>query len=455
MQVNKTPSLLCYILDANIESDLAQLDGLQPYQVVQLAKGDQWIEAINRQLPEVAIIQADEMTEADFEHLRETRMLTKTLVIFVSTRLANAWLDNSMQIGASYHLRAPLDYQYLSELLLDSVPAINKNTPSRPAPGTNQLDQFGLLLGSAPSMRRLYRVISKAANSRSSVLLVGESGTGKELVAQSLHYLSPYSAKPFVAVNCGALSPELIESELFGHDKGSFTGADSKRQGLFAQAEGGTLFLDEITEMPVEQQVKLLRILETGEYRPVGSDTTKSADVRIIAATNRNPTEAISTQTIRQDLFFRIAHFPITIPPLRERGADIVGLAQYFLNCQGIKAGVTKTFTSDALQQLNQNHWPGNVRELKYLVERAYLLADDTITTDHLHSNVQMQAKDNLDLTFPPGMDLRELERLTILKSLADTQGNKKLSAQRLGISVKTLYNKLTQYNKAVLENIA
>jgi DNA-binding NtrC family response regulator len=295
-------------------------------------------------------------------------------------------------------------------------------------------------------MLKLYRTIRKVAITEANVLITGESGAGKELVANTLHLASFRSDKPFVAINCGALTPELIDSELFGHIKGAFTGAHRDHQGVFAQAEGGTLFLDEITEMPIEQQVKLLRVLENGEYRPVGSDKTFTANVRIAAATNRDPMQAIAEDMLREDLYFRLAQFPIAVPPLRDRAEDIIGLAQHFLAYRNVQEQQSKRFSTEA-QNLIANHgWPGNVRELKHAVERAYILADNTIEAEHLLLDEHNAGSELTTIDIPTGIRLDELEKAAILTTLAKNGGNKTDTAQQLGVSVKTLYNKLEKY---------
>ena len=232
-----------------------------------------------------------------------------------------------------------------------------------------QEGRFGRLLGQSPPMQRLYQQMERVAGTSVTVFLTGESGTGKEVVAQTLHDLSQRRSRPFLAVNCGAISPHLIESEIFGHEKGSFTGADRQHQGFFERAATGTLFLDEITEMPMELQVKLLRVLETGRFMRVGSTQTLQTDVRVIAATNRCPFEAVASGRLREDLLYRLNVFPIELPPLRERLSDVPLLAQHLLQAISQREGQTKQFTASALRQLAQHSWPGNVRELRNAVQ--------------------------------------------------------------------------------------
>ncbi|MBY0419585.1 MAG: sigma-54 dependent transcriptional regulator, partial [Pararheinheimera sp.] len=311
---------------------------------------------------------------------------------------------------------------------------------------SSDLDQFGLLVGSSAAMCKLYKTVRKVAVTEASVFIVGESGAGKELVANTLHLASHRSDKAFIAINCGALSSELIDSELFGHVKGSFTGALRDHQGVFAQAEQGTLFLDEVTEMPLEQQVKLLRVLESGEYRPVGSNKVCMANVRVIAATNRDPQQAVADGIFREDLYFRLSQFPVKVPPLREREGDIAGLAQHFLAYCNAREKQQKQWSDTALSVIKQYSWPGNVRELKHAVERAFILADKLIEPEHLLLEVATPTAVVADI--PADMPLDELEKAAIFAALERNGGNKTDTAQQLGISVKTLYNKLEKYQQ-------
>ncbi len=299
-------------------------------------------------------------------------------------------------------------------------------------------------------MQRVHGLIRRVAPTEVPVFVTGESGTGKEIVAQTIHGLSPRRERPFLAVNCGALASSLIESELFGHEKGSFTGAHSRRLGYFERADGGTLFLDEITEMPLALQVKLLRALEAGTVTRVGATDATQVDVRIVAASNRDPLEAVARGALREDLFYRLSVFPIQLPPLRNRGADVTMLAQQFLDQLNAREGSAKRFTACALQGLAAAAWPGNVRELKNVVERAAILADDWIDRDDLPTLKAPMAAPNHgregELYFKIGSQLAEMERSLILATLEALGANKKKTAGVLGISLKTLYNRLNMY---------
>ncbi|MCE2860021.1 MAG: sigma-54 dependent transcriptional regulator [Oxalobacteraceae bacterium] len=307
--------------------------------------------------------------------------------------------------------------------------------------------RFGLLCGSSKAMLSLYQQIERVAFTEATVLLEGESGTGKELIAQSIHLSGRRSDKQFVAVNCGAIPAHLIEAALFGHEKGSFTGATRRQVGYFEYASGGTLFLDEITEMPSDMQVKLLRVLECGNFFRVGGSESVQVDVRLIAATNRSLEDAVQAGSLREDLMYRLAVFPIFVPPLRGRGNDAELLAQHFLEGLNREAATSKRFSKQALKQLRRHHWPGNVRELKNLVHRAFILSSDLLIPEMPPTSdkkIAMVADGLLDFTI--GTALADAQKEIILATLHHYRGNKRLTAETLGISLKTLYNRLKTY---------
>jgi two-component system response regulator HydG len=296
-------------------------------------------------------------------------------------------------------------------------------------------------------MQRVYKLIEKVSQHEYPVLILGESGTGKELVARSIHFLGARKNRPFVPVDCSALAPTLIESELFGHVKGAFTGAVQARQGLLEVAQGGTLFLDEIGDMPVDLQAKLLRALQEREVKPVGSTERRHIDVRIIAATNRDLETAIRTGNFRQDLYFRLNVVQIKLPPLRERKSDIPLLVTSFLEKFANPRGESRSISEEAMRQLVAYDWPGNVRELENAIERAVALGSGPIVhVGDLPSNLQYPSterapqKDEL-------LPLEELERRAILRMLRETSGDKLAAARMLGIGKTTLYRKLKQYH--------
>lgn len=308
-----------------------------------------------------------------------------------------------------------------------------------------------LSLGKSPGMISLSDQIDKVAKTPASVLIVGESGSGKELVARAIHERSKRADSPFVPVNCGAIPPSLIEAELFGHEKGSFTGASSRNIGYFEHASGGTLFLDEVTEMPIDMQVQLLRVLESGAFHRVGGLEEVKVDVRVLAATNRDPYQAIADGVFREDLLYRLAVVPLRVPPLRERREDVEFLAQTFLDQFNESEHSKKAFSRKALDTLLNHSWPGNVRELKNTVHRAFILADDTVEVPSLGTTKrekQSQVDDGC-LKMHVGMPLAQAQRELILATLAHHDGDKRLAAETLGISLKTLYNRLGSYESA------
>jgi two-component system, NtrC family, response regulator AtoC len=309
------------------------------------------------------------------------------------------------------------------------------------------------LVGESSVMQDLRRLVVKVAPTDATVLLQGESGTGKDLIARAIHQLSPRRDRRYFAINCGAVSPQLIGTELFGHEKGSFTGATRQHRGHFERTSGGTLFLDELTEMPPDLQVQLLRVLETGAIVRIGGDTEIPVDVRLIAATNRDPQQAIAEGRLREDLYFRLMVFPIEVPPLRERAGDIARLAHGFLAELNRRHSANKQFDPDVLAALEAYPWPGNVRELRNVVQRAFILADESIDKTHLANLSASLAPTALAptagtdaLNLVVGTTIEDAERRLLLATLAHYEGDKPRAAEALGISLKTLYNRLKQY---------
>jgi len=309
------------------------------------------------------------------------------------------------------------------------------------------LGRFGDLIGFSPAMQEVYDLIGRVSPTEATVMLTGESGTGKEVVAHTIHDLSRRRAGPFLPMNCGAVPEGLIESELFGHERGSFTGATQLRRGCFERASGGTLFLDEIGEMPVELQVKLLRVLETASAVRVGGDTPVPVDVRVIAATNRPPELAVREGKLREDLLYRLNVFPIPLPPLRQRQGDVPRLADHFLAELNQTEGAAKRFAAGAHGRLEGYPWPGNVRELRNVIQRAYILAEQEVDP-RLPSGpaIAHAARAAQASPVPPGVPLEEIERQAILSTLKMNGGDKRKTAAALGIALKTLYNRLKRY---------
>jgi len=306
------------------------------------------------------------------------------------------------------------------------------------------LGRFGHLYGGSAAMQDIYRRIDKVAPTSATVLITGESGSGKEVVARTIHERSEWGKAPFVAVNCGAIPGNLIEAELFGYEKGAFTGAAKMHRGCFERAEGGTLFLDEIIEMAPEMQVRLLRVLETGRFTRVGGEEELRARVRVIAASNRDPRQAVLEGQLREDLMYRLAVFPIALPPLRERDGDAELLAEHFLQQLNEREGTAKAFSRAAIITIRAHRWPGNVRELKNAVQRAHILADEHVELDF--TGLACVEPVGNCLRIPVGTPLAEIERQAIYATLDLCDGNKRRCAEMLGVSLKTLYNLLSEY---------
>jgi DNA-binding NtrC family response regulator len=315
------------------------------------------------------------------------------------------------------------------------------------------LSAVGSLLGASPAMQQVFRLIERVGPTEASVLLTGESGSGKELAAQSIHECSARCDGPFVAINCGAIPAGLIEAELFGYEKGSFTGAVRAHAGVFERAQGGTLLLDEVTEMPLDMQTRLLRVLETRKFYRVGASTEFTSDVRVIASTNRCPLQAVQTGQLREDLLYRLAVFPVDMPPLRNRGDDVELLAEHFLAELNAQRGTQKRLSALARMMLKQHTWPGNVRELKNCIERAFILCDALLELAPLIPGTAArdgdQAGDGERLNIRVGSRIYDMERSLIEATLDYFKGNKRRAADALGCSLKTLYNKLNGYSQS------
>jgi len=318
-------------------------------------------------------------------------------------------------------------------------------TPVPPAAGGD----FGPFIAQSASMREFFELLKSVATTDASVLITGESGTGKELAARTVHEMSARANGPFVALNTAAIPSDLMESELFGHEKGSFTGATSSREGCFEMASEGTLFLDEIGEMPMPLQPKLLRVLDGASFRRVGGKRELSFDVRTLAATNRDPRQAVEEGRLREDLFYRLNVLNLALPPLRDRKGDVSHLARHFATTISVKHGVDpRTFGDEALDRLETYAWPGNVRELRNVVERAVVLArEGLIGVQHLPTYIREPERAlEGSYRFPPDATAEEAEKELILQTLDATDNNKSETARRLGLSVRTIRNKLKAY---------
>jgi two-component system, NtrC family, response regulator HydG len=353
---------------------------------------------------------------------------------------------DALRRGLTDYLTKPVDFARLKMALANLARTLEMKGEIGSLRGElRKLGRFGPLIGASPPMQKVYDLIGRVARTDASVLITGETGTGKEVVAQTIHSLSRRSKEAFVPVDCGAVSANLIESELFGHERGSFTGAERLHKGYFERAHHGTLFLDEITEMPLELQVKLLRVLETGAVTRVGGSQSVKVDVRIVAATNRRLEDAVKAGKLREDLLYRLNVFPVQLPPLRERGDDVERLAEHFLGELNAAEGTDKQLTRAARQRIRRYGWPGNLRELKNVLQRAFILAGEGEGVDPIPEPVVREVASST-VQMPVGTPLAEAERLLILATLDKYEGDKKKVAAALDISLNTLYSRLSAY---------
>jgi len=413
-------------------------------------------ETLEQQPIDVVLLDLRSPDGSGLEVLREIKQRRPQAEVVLMTGFAT--VQNAvaaMRFGAYDYLTKPFERERL-RLLLERVKGhikiLGENRVLRAK--LRSKDGFANIVGTTPEMEKLYRIISKVAISSHPVLVLGESGTGKELVARAIHSSGPNRDKPFLPVDCGSLVPTLIESELFGHVKGAFTGASRAKQGLLEIAQGGTVFLDEIGELPIDLQSKLLRALQEKEIRPVGSTRRVAINARILAASNRNLEAACAQGTFRKDLFFRLAVVNLRIPPLRERKADIPLLVGRFLERMSRAAGIARTISDGALQRLMGYDWPGNVRELENCLERACALSSGPI----VHLGDLPTALQNSEMFLaatpisavptagPQIVPMAELEKQAILATIRVFNGDKLEAARRLGIGKTTLYRKLKEY---------
>jgi DNA-binding NtrC family response regulator len=489
------------IIDDDILTRVSTADLIKTwgYEVETAASFQEGLKLLHDAVPDVAIIDLRLPDGDGMELLGVVREQHPEVDAIILT--GHASIDSAIEAikkGAENYLEKPSDPNRLF-VTLKKI-AEKKEMRSEIVTLRRQLQKmgaFGALIGKSSSMQKLYTLIERVAGSDVPVFITGESGSGKELVAQTIHNLSKRRRERFVAINCGAVPPTLIENELFGHERGAFTGADQRQPGYFEMADGGSIFLDEITEMPPDLQVKLLRVLEQNKFRRIGGRQEVEIDVRIISATNRDPFKAIEEHRLREDLYYRLNVFPIHVPPLRERLDDIPLLASYFLEILNEKEEKHITsFQPAVLEALRHHPWPGNVRQLRNIVNRAYILAwSDTITVESLPDEFRSAAvpqahpqgrsvplasaapeeqpsdhraladdlggyspartapaevlaadEQPLTLAIPVGTSIDEVEKLLIMRTLELNQGNKPKTAEILGISLKTLYNKLERY---------
>ena len=428
--------------DADFLEGVAEIATQEGFTVAVAHSLEQARAHLSRSTADLVLIDLNLPDGEGIDLLRELKETSSSDVIIVSGMATVDSAIEALRLGALDYLTKPLDNRRLKAVLANVLRLRSLKEEVGTLRGElRKFGRFGRLIGSAPAMQQVYDLMGKVAPTDASVFITGESGTGKELVAQTIFELSNRRLRPFLPVNCGAIPPTLIESELFGHERGSFTGATQLRRGCFERAAGGTLFLDEITEMPIELQVKLLRVLESGSVVRVGGDEPVRVDVRLIVASNRVPAEAVREGKLREDLFYRINVFPIVLPPLRDREGDALLLASQFLDSLNASNGTTKTLSAAAQGRVRAYPWRGNVREVKNEVQRAFIMSDKVIEFSDL-----IPGRETSSRAGETGGSLDESERKLILATLAQCGGDKKQAAQILGVSLKTLYNRLHLY---------
>lgn len=423
------------------------------YTVDTAATGAEAIEAFDQGGHHLAIcdLQLPDMDGLEIlRHMKDARPATEVIVVTGYGTVTRA--VEATKAGAFYFVEKPFDFEQMLPLVEKALERreLMAETASMRRQLSTRAEYFNII-GASKQMQTIYETIESVAKSDANVLIVGESGTGKELIANAIHYNSLRSKKPFIKVNCAALPKELIESELFGHTKGAFTGAHADKEGLVQHAAGGSLLLDEIAEMPVELQPKLLRVLQERSYRKIGSEKTYAVDFRLISSTNRPPADAIRDGLLRDDLFYRISTITIHVPPLRDRTEDIQLLTDHFLSTYAKKYerpinGVSQA----AYQRLFAHTWPGNVRELQNVIERAVLLAKankiEPVDLPFDNGSLPEGAPQGATWDVPPNMTLEDIEKLVIEKTLQRTGGNKQAAANLLGIYRPRLYSKIRKY---------
>src|SRR6266536_2889890 len=444
--------------EENERTGLAELVSAWGYRAETARDGAEGLDKVTSWAPSIVVTDLKMPRMGGLELLERLATDSQTMAVIVVT--AQGTIDSAVQamrMGAYDYITKPIDTNRL-RTILQNASALLGTKAENEAMRRKLRDSgsLGSLVGASKKMQEIFHLIEMVAPSTASVLITGASGTGKEMVARTIHELSPRRPKPFVPINCAAIPETLIESEIFGHEKGAFTGALERRTGCFELAEGGTLLLDEIGEMPVATQAKLLRVLEDSKLRRLGSKVETTVDVRVLAATNKVPEDAVARGELRNDLYYRLNVFNIHMPPLREHREDIPDLVQSLLNEMSTKHGRKVATVSEAvLNQFKNYSWPGNVRELRNTLERAVIVCESAvIETKHLppgfgQTPLRTSADDPDAVRLGVGTTVEEAERLLILKTLESTNNNKTRAADVLGISLKTLHNKLKEYGSS------
>ncbi len=436
--------------DCGTREAWSELIGSWGYQVDAVEDGEAALELIESGAPDILLLDLKLPRKDGLEvlaALRERGSQLPTIVVSGEGEIPDA--VQAMKLGAYDYLRKPVDLAHLKVLLHNLCTHLNVSEENRRLRmRLARAGELGPLIGESPAMRRVMAAVEQVARTDAAVVITGESGSGKEVVARTVHDLSGRRDGPYVAVNCAALPENLMESELFGHERGAFTGADRRREGCFELAKGGTLLLDEITEMKVELQAKLLRVLEEQKLRRVGGTCEVPLDVRVVAASNRELGAAIRDNKLREDLYYRLNVFAIEVPPLRKRAEDIPLLVEHFLR-EFVQSGERRLdgADNDCLEVLKGFSWPGNVRQLRNVIHRATVVAKGPlITVADLPAEVSRTPARTPSFELRPGVSLEEVEHELILRTLEAVNGNKVRAAEILGISLKTLYNRLEKY---------
>lgn len=439
-----------------IDDDKTALDGLvkilahDGYPVSGVLSGYEALNLLSRKNVDIIVTDMKLPGMGGLSLIHELRKKEEPAAIVVITAYSSVKTAvEAIKCGADDYLTKPVNIEEL-ELVLEKLWERQQLIAQNRVLKEKLKDKYksSELVGNTPQMQRIIKMIEDVAPSTASILILGETGTGKELVANAIHYQSDRVCMPFVALHCAALSESILESELFGHEKGAFTGAVQSRKGRFELADGGTLFLDEVGEMSIKVQVKLLRVLEKGEFERVGGEKTIKVDVRLIAATNRNLEREVSEGRFREDLFYRLNVITIHLPPLRERREDMPILSNFFVIKYAKKyKKEIKGFTPEAMEALCAYHWPGNVRELENVIERSIVLCKKSmITVDHLPKNIIPNKEDVSLIKIPLGTSLEEAEKEIIQKTLLMTHGSKKEAAKILGISSRKIEYKVKEW---------
>jgi DNA-binding NtrC family response regulator len=442
--------------EENERTGLAELVSSWGYRTDTAGDGLEALEKIPGFGPSIVITDVKMPRMGGMELVEKLADLSQTVaVVMVTAQKTTDTAFHAGRLGVQDYIEKPIDFRRLRSILTNISEIVNSRTENESLRRRlRDKGALGSLVGSSVEMQEIFRLIEQVAPSTASVLITGASGTGKELVARTIHDLSPRRNKPFVPINCAAIPETLIESEIFGHEKGAFTGAVERRTGCFELAEGGTLLLDEIGEMPINTQAKLLRVLEDRKLRRLGSKVETSVDVRVLAATNKIPDEAVTAGELRQDLYYRLNVFNIHMPALREHKEDIRDLVKSLLTEMNQKHDRKVTDVSEAVLNMFQTYsWPGNVRELRNTLERAVIVCESgLIETKHLPpafgQSVKPVVNDPDAVHLGVGTTVGEAEKLLILKTLQATSNNKTRAAEILGISLKTLHNKLKEYGR-------